>query len=296
MSLYPQDDLETAPPGSDWARQLKSLLGPVPRDPPRPAYDLTSMLPPAWRAVLPEDLEKQPYWRSLSITLRWEYENNTCIPRLERIFRPLWEINPDDVRVIILDEAPSEIAADGLAFSCSDAPPSGGNFTGSKTLQTILEVVSNTMITANKTRTWVTQETLESGEKPLLSLLHWAKQGVLLWNMVATARIDRRGNYCTVNRESHWNLSGGSWQHFTFVLINSLTHYLAKKSKSVGFMLFGNRAKALVHNRANTIKTNPEWVTSHPAPRTCTESFVGTDCFLTCNRWLEDSGQTPIAW
>jgi uracil DNA glycosylase len=205
-------------------------------------------------------------------------------------------VDPDDVRVIILDEAPSEITADGLAYSCSDAPPAGSSFTNSKTLQTILEVVRSTVTGANRSHDWITQETLDSGERPLLSLLHWAKQGVLLWNTIATARLDRQGNYFTVKRESHWNLSGGSWQHFTYVLIHSLTQHLAQKNKSVGFMLFGNRAKALVHNRANSIKTNPEWVTSHPAPRTCAEGFVGTDCFLLCNQWLEESGQNAIVW
>lgn len=303
ISVYPEllDRESSADEGEqDWALQLRSLLGPIPKTPPRPAVDLKSLIPARWLEVLPADLDKQPFWRSLCIVLKMEYDRTPCVPRLDRIFRPLEEVDPDDVRVVVLDDAPSEICADGLAYSCSDAPPIPGcSFGGSKTLQNIVATVKASVELCNR-MDWISDETLCSQEDPR-SLQHWSAQGVLLWNIVSTARVQRRGNsYCTVNRESHWNLAGGAWQNFTHVLIHSLAQYRAKKPETgrFAFLLFGNRAKALVHNKANPdAKINPEYVTSNPNPRSARDGFVGTDCFLLCNKWLEtEQNREPIRW
>lgn len=110
-------------------------------------------------------------------------------------------------------------------------------------------------------------------------LTRWARQGVLLLNASLTV-IGGRPN-------SHANLG---WHKLTDNIIETI----AQKKEHIVFMLWGAFAQKkaqLIDGRKHLILT-----TSHPSPLSAHRGFLGSQVFVTCNKYLQEHGSKPIQW
>ena len=129
---------------------------------------MTPTLPPAWQALLKDELQK-PYWCSLEQRLGAAYESGAVYPPAQQLFAAFERTPPACVRAVILGQDPYHEPgqANGLAFSVSRGvklPPS---------LQNIYkELEADLGVPAAK-----------SGD-----LTSWAQQGVFLLNTVLSVR------------------------------------------------------------------------------------------------------------
>lgn len=186
-------------------------------------------------------------------------------PSINNLFRALDLVKLSEVRVAFLgqDPYPSHDLATGLAFSIPDIiksfPP---------TLNCIFDEYESDLHLPRP----------KSG-----SLEGWAKQGVLLWNVIPT---------CTAGHSlSHdW----AEWFFLTTEIIEKL------KEKGVVFVFLGTRARAyasLVKEASNCITIE----TSHPSPRASlrsrtTYAFRGSRLFSRINDALNTLGLETIDW
>ena len=89
---------------------------------------MTPTLPPAWQALLQDELQK-PYWSSLEQRLGAAYESGAVYPPAQQLFAAFERTPPACVRAVILGQDPYHEPgqANGLAFSVSRGvklPPS----------------------------------------------------------------------------------------------------------------------------------------------------------------------------
>ena len=81
---------------------------------------MTPTLPPAWQALLKDELQK-PYWCSLEQRLGAAYESGAVYPPAQQLFAAFERTPPTCVRAVILGQDPYHEPgqANGLAFSVS---------------------------------------------------------------------------------------------------------------------------------------------------------------------------------
>ena len=169
---------------------------------------MTPTLPPAWQALLKDELQK-PYWCSLEQRLGAAYESGAVYPPAQQLFAAFERTPPTCVRAVILGQDPYHEPgqANGLAFSVSRGvklPPS---------LQNIYkELEADLGVPAAK-----------SGD-----LTSWAQQGVFLLNTVLSVRAHAAN--------SHKDFG---WQSFTDAVIAAL----AELPQPVAFVLWGAQAQ-----------------------------------------------------
>jgi uracil-DNA glycosylase len=171
------------------------------------------------------------------------------------------------VRVVILGQDPyhGPGQAEGLAFSVAPGmrlPPSLRNIF--KELQQSLAIPSPTQG----------------------SLVHWAKQGVLLLNTCLTVESGLAASH-----------AGWGWE----VLTDALVMAVAQRSQPVVFMLWGGHAqsKKKVINTANGTQRHLILEANHPSPLSALRPPVpvlGCQHFARANRFLLELGENPIAW
>jgi len=188
-------------------------------------------------------------------------------PSREMVFNSMRLTSLDILRVVILGQDPyfNEYPgigpeAHGLCFSVREgipAPPS---------LVNIFKEI-NRSIHGGEQKAGVTD------------LTRWARQGVLLLNASMTV-IAKSPN-------SHASLG---WQRLTDNIIETIS----KEKESIVFMLWGSFAQ----KKSVLIDRNRHLIlqTSHPSPLSAHRGFLGSDVFLTCNRYLTDHGFEPIVW
>lgn len=185
---------------------------------------------------------------------------------------PLWALTLtplEQVRVVILGQDPyhGPDQAQGLAFSVPDGvkvPPSLRNIF--KELQRDFGVAIPS-----------------SG-----SLVHWAKQGVLLLNTTLTVRQAKPASHAKKG-----------WE----VLTDALIEAVASQGPAKAFLLWGAHAQAkeaLIQNAAQKagvahaiLKAN------HPSPLSATKPpvpFIGCGHFSLTNQFLEQNGLPSIKW
>jgi uracil-DNA glycosylase len=106
------------------------------------------------------------------------------------------------------------------------------------------------------------------------SLYSWADQGVLLMNTAHTVRYGDAG--------SHIHL----WEDFTKHIL-----YALSKRNDIVWMLWG----AYAHAYEGWVQNDTHHIikTGHPSPLNRTNPFVGSGCFLECDRIL---GDNKINW
>ena len=107
----------------------------------------------------------------------------------------------------------------------------------------------------------------------------WAEQGVLLLNAVLTVEAGKPGSH-----------QGKGWERFTDKVIEVIN----REKEGVVFVLWGSYAQkkgAIVDTSRHRVIKSP-----HPSPLSAYRGFFGSRPFSRINAWLEQRGETPVAW
>ena len=216
-------------------------------------------MPTDWNPILRDEFD-QPYWQELQAFIAAERATAQVFPPHDEVFAALHLTTYADTKVLILGQDPyhGPNQAQGLCFSVRrgvDAPPSLVNI--------YKELAADTGV-----------------ERPSHgSLVHWARQGVLLLNAVLTVRAHSAG--------SHANKG---WETFTDQVIRAVNG----KSEPVVFILWGayaRKKKALIDTSRHTIIES-----AHPSPLSAHNGFFGSRPFSRANAALVAAGRDPIDW
>jgi len=214
----------------------------------------------SWQPLLHEEFDK-PYFKALSSFVDEEYKEHVCFPPQSYIFNAFKYCHFDAIKVVIIGQDPYHGfgQAHGLCFSVNDGikhPPSLINIF--KELQLDLGVSYPT-----------------SG-----SLIHWAKQGVLLLNATLTVRSNEAG--------SHQNKG---WETFTDSVIKTIS--LCKED--IVFLLWGGFA----NKKSKFIDTSKHHIltSGHPSPLSANRGYwYGNKHFSKTNSLLEQDGKSVVVW
>lgn len=220
--------------------------------------DLVNILP-SWRNALKQEFES-PYFNQLAESLKNCIRSGTIVyPPGQLIFNAYNQVEPHDIRVVILGQDPYHNPGEamGLSFSVPKGikiPPS---------LKNIYKELSDDLgcITPNH------------GD-----LTHWANQGVFLLNAFLTVEKN--------NAASHRNFG---WDRFTDATIR----YISGNFQHIVFMLWGNFAKKkkiLIDGSRHLILE-----AAHPSPL-ARNAFSGCNHFSKANNYLIKNGGQAIEW
>ncbi len=216
-------------------------------------------LPPSWRSVLAEELEK-PYFQKLQEFLGEERRAHTVFPPPDEVFAALEHTPYDRANVLILGQDPyhDDGQAHGMAFSVKPgvpAPPSLVNIFKELHSDLGCRVPNNGY------------------------LVPWADQGVLLLNAVLTVRAH--------SPNSHKNKG---WEKFTDAVIRAVSD----KEDPVVFVLWGGYAQ----KKMKLIDAGRHLVleSAHPSPLSARSGFFGSKPFSQINAALRANGKPEIDW
>ena len=220
---------------------------------------MTVKIEPSWREALQSEFD-QPYFAALAQQLHAEKAaGRTIFPPGGEIFRAFDLCPLDRTKVVILGQDPYHGygQAMGLCFSVPQnvpAPPSLKNIF--KEIETDLGVRM-------------------SGSPDLTP---WARQGVLLLNVVLTVRAGEPTSH-----------GGLGWQEFTDAVIRCISD----RREGVVFMLWGNYARS----KAPLVDSSKHFVlqAAHPSPL-ARGAFFGCRHFSQANAILRAEGLEPIDW
>ncbi len=212
-----------------------------------------------WAELLQGEFN-QAYYQKLREQLKVEYGTQTVFPDMHDIFNALHYTPYEDAKVVLLGQDPyhGPGQAHGLSFSVQPGvrqPPS---------LQNIFKEL----------RADLGHDIPDHG-----SLIHWAKQGVLLLNTVLTVRKKEPNSH-----------KGIGWEQFT----NSVIQTMNEREKPVVFLLWGRHAQAkeeLITNDHHLILKSP-----HPSPFSANKGFFGSKPFSKINAFLRENGMEEIDW
>ena len=218
------------------------------------------LIEPSWKERLQGEFDKT-YFQQLTDSVRKEYASGVCYPPGRFIFNAFNQTPFGEVKVVILGQDPYHEPgqAHGLSFSVQDGvvfPPS---------LQNIFKEIQADLGTPIPT----------SG-----NLTRWAEQGVLLLNASLTVRAHQANSHSSLG-----------WQKFTDAAIQAL----ATHREHLVYMLWGGyaRSKAYMIDKSRNLVLE----SVHPSPLSANRGgWFGQHQFSRCNAYLEQNGQTPIAW
>ena len=214
--------------------------------------------PASWRQYLAGEREK-PYFAQLESFVADEQERHTIYPPPEKIFTALKLTSYEDTKVLLLGQDPyiREGQAHGLCFSVEDKaariPPS---------LRNIYREL---------------QDDVDVTPPNHANLTAWAKQGILMLNVVLTVR-EGQSN-------SHKNKG---WETFT----DEVIRLVSRKQKTVVFVLWGKDAQKkipLIDAQRHVIVQG-----AHPSP--LAKGFLGSRPFSKINEALYDANRGEIDW
>lgn len=213
----------------------------------------------SWREVLQAEFDK-PYFELLTDFVRHAYRTTQCFPPAGQIFRAFDLCPFDKVRVVIIGQDPYHDVnqAHGLCFSVQDGIPAPPSLVN------------------------IYKELNRDIGKPIPSsgnLTHWAEQGVLLLNATLTVEAHKAGSH-----------QGKGWEELTDAAIQALN----LKREKIVFMLWGSYAQ----RKGKYIDRRKHLVLQavHPSPLSAYRGFIGCGHFSKANNYLQQHGQTPIAW
>ena len=219
--------------------------------------DLLSNLPDEWKIFV--NINKLPVdWDRIIDILN----TGKFYPRFNDIFNAFSKVSPSNVKVVIIGQDPyiNPGQAHGLSFSVNKGippPPSLRNIFNELIREYNIDK-SNLQITDG-------------------CLTKWTTEGVLLLNTILTVK----------PRESNSH-KGIGWEDFT----NAVIRKIDEKYKHIVFLAWGNQAAKVCEN----IKNNTVIYSGHPSPMNTSNPFVGSNCFMQCNKILMKNGLTPINW
>ena len=213
----------------------------------------------SWRQVLQPEFDK-PYFELLTDFVRHAYRTTQCFPPAGQIFRAFDLCPFDQVRVVIIGQDPYHDVnqAHGLCFSVQDGVPAPPS------LVNIYKELNRDLGKPSPT----------SGD-----LTHGAEQGVLLLNATLTVEAHRAGSH-----------QGKGWEELTDAAIQALNN----QRSNIVFMLWGSYAQRkgqFIDRRRHLVLT-----AVHPSPLSAYRGFIGCGHFSQANAYLQQHGQTPIAW
>jgi uracil-DNA glycosylase len=215
-------------------------------------------IPKSWQPYLNAEREK-PYFKQLEDFVKDEQKHHTIFPPEDKIFTALELTSYENVRVLILGQDPyiRPRQAHGLSFSVEDKsqaiPPSLRNI--------YKELKDDIGVDAPKHA----------------NLTAWAKQGVLMLNVVLTVR----------EGESNSHKNKG-WEIFTDKIIS----VVSEKDEPVVFVLWGKPAQKkipLIDQNKHSIVQG-----AHPSP--LARGFAGSRPFSQINRALKNANRGEIDW
>ena len=215
-------------------------------------------IPASWQKHLPGERDK-PYFVKLEEFVSHEQAAQTIFPPPEKIFAALDLTSYEETKVLLLGQDPyiQKGQAHGLCFSVEDKaariPPS---------LKNIYKEL---------------KEDLGVEPPKHANLTAWAKQGILMLNVVLTVR-EGQSN-------SHKNKG---WEQFT----DEIIRLVSRKETPVVFVLWGAHAQKklpLIDQERHQIVQG-----AHPSP--LATGFLGSRPFSKINRFLRESGQEEIDW
>lgn len=213
----------------------------------------------SWRQVLQPEFDK-PYFELLTNFVRHAYATCQCFPPAGKIFCAFDLCPFDKVRVVIIGQDPYHDVnqAHGLCFSVQE----GVRIPPS--LENIYKELNRDL------------------GKPIPTsgnLTHWAEQGVLLLNATLTVEAHKAGSH-----------QGKGWEELTDAAIQALNN----QRENIVFMLWGSYAQ----RKGQFIDRNRHLVLTavHPSPLSAYRGFIGCGHFSQANVYLQQHGQTPIAW
>lgn len=220
---------------------------------------MTVRIDESWRQVLQPEFDK-PYFELLTDFVRHAYRTTQCFPPAGQIFRAFDLCPFDQVRVVIIGQDPYHDVnqAHGLCFSVQDGVPAPPSLVN------------------------IYKELNRDLGKPIPTsgdLTHWAEQGVLLLNATLTVEAHRAGSH-----------QGKGWEELTDAAIQALNN----QRSNIVFMLWGNYAQRkgqFIDRRRHLVLT-----AVHPSPLSAYRGFIGCGHFSQANAYLQQHGQTPIAW
>ena len=213
----------------------------------------------SWRQVLQPEFDK-PYFELLTDFVRHAYATRQCFPPAGQIFRAFDLCPFDKVRIVIIGQDPYHDVnqAHGLCFSVQDGVPAPPSLVN------------------------IYKELNRDLGKPIPisgNLTHWAEQGVLLLNATLTVEAHRAGSH-----------QGKGWEELTDAVIQALNN----QRSNIVFMLWGSYAQRkgqYIDRRKHLVLT-----AVHPSPLSAYRGFIGCGHFSQANTYLQQHGQTPIAW
>jgi uracil-DNA glycosylase len=215
-------------------------------------------IPDSWRKLLNGEREKS-YFAEVENFVADEQQRYTIYPPPEKIFTALKLTAYEDVKVLLLGQDPyiQEGQAHGLAFSVEDKsariPPS---------LRNIYKELKDDVGVAPPNHA---------------NLTDWARQGILMLNVVLTVR-EGQSN-------SHKNKG---WENFT----DEIIRLVDQKQETVVFVLWGKPAQKkipLIDAERHVIVQG-----AHPSP--LARGFLGSRPFSKINQALKDAGRGEIDW
>lgn len=223
-------------------------------------------LPPAWSGVFNHGYTPAQF-AALSSLIDEAYAQGDVFPPRHLIFHALELVHPADVKVVILgqDPYPTPGNAHGLSFSVQ--PPARTPASLKNIFQSLARCVPDWSPPA-------------SG-----NLEPWARQGVLLLNLILTVR--------SGEPMSHARLG---WQAFTHAVLR----FVQAEAPFIVFMLWGGKAVSSAQPHINTTK-HSILIDQHPSPLAQNrlppeQKFAANDHFAEANRLLAAHHRDPINW
>lgn len=221
---------------------------------------LKQFIPFEWQFFLAEVIN-EPFFEELSAFVESAYQNRTCYPAKENIFKIFHLLKLQEIKVVILGQDPYHGfgQAQGLSFSVpSDLklPPS---------LLNVYKEMSQS-----------------SGQMiPYSGDLHYlANQGVFLLNAILTVEENKPG--------SHRNKG---WEIFT----NAVISQISAQNHQVVFLLWGSFAQK--KSKWIDAKRHLILTTGHPSPMSANQGkWFGNNHFELTNAFLIKHNKKPIKW
>jgi uracil-DNA glycosylase len=215
-------------------------------------------IPASWQKYLDSEREK-PYFKQLETFVADEQKHHTIFPPEDKIFTALKITSYEDTRVLLLGQDPyiQKGQAHGLAFSVEDKsariPPS---------LRNIYKEL---------------KDDIGVDAPHHANLTDWAKQGILMLNVVLTVR-EGLSN-------SHKNKG---WETFT----DEIIRVVSDKKDTVVFFFWGKPAQ----KKIPLIDTEKHIIVQGAHPSPLARGFIGSRPFSQINEALKNANRGEIDW
>jgi uracil-DNA glycosylase len=212
-----------------------------------------------WNPLLRVEFDK-PYWKQLMAFVSEERSRHAVYPPKEQVFAALHLTSFADTKVLLLGQDPYHGPGQAHGLCCSVRPPTApppSLVNIYKELQTDLDI-----------------PIAKHG-----SLIHWAREGVLLLNTSLTVRAHEAASH-----------QRKGWETFTDEVIRAV----AAKDERVVFILWGSSARkkrALITSDRHVVIES-----AHPSPLSAHNGFFGSRPFSRANAALVEAGRAPIDW